>query len=426
MLIGGRFVSAACGLVQVPFAMAYLGTEAFGLWAALSGFLWTLGILDGGLGFALQNRLARLLATRREAEAAALARRGKHWLWVAAIGVLAMGIPLAYVLPWADWLGVHDPTLRAQTPLAIATMVGIAALLLPLAISARIAAARQETWLTGLWSALGSGASLIVLVACVQLSLPLAALVAAAGALPLVLYLGLALHLSARKSAVAQPAGIVAVDMKGIAMESVLFFVPQASAALVSSFVPMLIALFAGSAAVAPYSVLQRLFGLLLQINTLGLQPTWPAYTHAAARGDSTTARRLFRLSMLVTLGGSGSVTLLLAVLARPIVGVWLGGHAPSLDAPLIWSVAGWHAVQCIGQPPAMLLNGLGRNAALAAFGWINLVASLLLSLWLSPLWGAVGVIAALAIPYVGLNLPVVFWESRRALAAITRLTPPA
>ena len=58
MLIAGRVTSAACGLIQVPFALAHLGNEAFGLWTALTGLLWSLGILDLGLGYALQNRLA--------------------------------------------------------------------------------------------------------------------------------------------------------------------------------------------------------------------------------------------------------------------------------------------------------------------------------------------------------------------------------
>lgn len=418
MLIAGRVTSAACGLIQVPFALAHLGNEAFGLWTALTGLLWSLGILDLGLGYALQNRLARLLASGREAEADVLLRRGARWLGFAAAGLLLAALPLAFVLPWADWLSATKPTLRAQTPMAIVVTLSSAAILLPLALSARLAAARQETWLTGLWTALGSVVSLLGILLAVRLDLPLAAFVAAAAALPLILYGGLALHLAMRTGRQRTPAA-VATETSGIAGESVLFFLPQLGSVFIGVFVPMLVALFAGSAAVASYSVLQRLFGLLSQLNMLGLQPTWPAYTHAAIQGNAAAARRIYRMSMVVTFAGFVAPTLLLAFVARPILALWLHDHAPAVSLTLVWTIASWNALQCVGQPPAMVLNGLGRNASIAVLGWIGLVVSLILCAWLGPVWGAAGVVVALASPYVALNLPIVYWQARRALATI-------
>jgi O-antigen/teichoic acid export membrane protein len=426
-LMAGRIFSAACGLVQVPVALAHLGTEAFGLWMALAGVLWTLSVLDGGLGYALQNRLAHLIAGGRESEVSALLRKGVRWLSAIAAGVVIVGAPLAFALPWARWLGVADSRLEAQTPAAVATAVVAAAALLPLALSARLAAARQETWLTGLWTALGSAASLLAVLLAVYLELSLTGFVAAAALMPVVLHAGLAAHLAVRRCAPSrrQTGPAATVDTRGLLRESALFALPQISAALVGSFVPTLVALFAGPLAVAPFVVLQRLFGLVLQLNTLGLQPTWPAYTHAAARGDAAAARRILRVSLSLTAGGFVLPLLLIAPFTRAVLGLWLGSRAPEVSTVLIWMVAGWNAVQCLGQPPAMLLNGLGRHASMAALGWINLFISLLLCFQFGPRWGAAGVVAALALPYVALNLPVIAWQARRGLAAIGGASRP-
>src|SRR5260221_8158230 len=81
LLTAGRATVAACGLVQVPMALHHLGPERFGVWIALSGLLWTLSSVDGGIGFALQNRIARLLAQENRGEAAAVSRVGLRRLF---------------------------------------------------------------------------------------------------------------------------------------------------------------------------------------------------------------------------------------------------------------------------------------------------------------------------------------------------------
>ena len=73
-MMTGRLVVAACGLVQVPIALASLGTRDFGIWLALVGLVWSLGFLDLGIGPATQNRLTALLALGRGAEAVELVR----------------------------------------------------------------------------------------------------------------------------------------------------------------------------------------------------------------------------------------------------------------------------------------------------------------------------------------------------------------
>ncbi len=425
LLIAGRVVVAICGLVQVPIALAHLGTERFGVWVALTGLLWTVSGFDGGIGFALQNRLARQIAQGKQQDAAALARRGLRRLYVVGLAVAVGGGALAVWGEWANWFGISDPGLAAEMPSAVGVAFAAAAISVPLSLATRVAAARQQTWLTGFWSAIAGVAGLIAVSAAAFFHGGLFSFMAAACVLPVAPHAATWFHL--RRTGVwlgarAEPDPSDA----GLWSESAAFFVPQLGAAFNSSLVPTLMAFFAGPAAAATYGVLQRVFGLVLQLQSLSLQPTWPAYTHAAARGDALAARRIFNASMIGAVACGVATLLVLAPFMSDILRLWLGVMVPDFPLTLLWSVAGWHVVQGLGQPPALLLNGTGHASLVAITGIAGIVGSLGLSLWLGPSWGAVGVVAALAIPYVVLNLPLVTWQAIRVLGHMGELTGAA
>ena len=414
-LVAGRLTNATCGLLQVPFALKALGVEAFGLWSTLTGLLWTLAVLDGGLGYALQNRLARLLAERRHADASELARTGARILWIAAAGLVALGLPLCFALPWADWLGVDGAELRRQTPTALGTAVVLGGILVPLTLSSRLAAARQETWRSGVWLTAGSLLGLGAVIAAGELAATMPVFVAASGVVPLTLHLGQTWQLKLTQSGRNPEVRRAPPALGGILRESTLFFLPQLGAVFVGAFLPVMVALFAGAGAAASFSVAQRLFGMVTQLNTLVLQPTWPAYTHASTRGDAAAARSVYRSSFWIATAAAG-ITLAVAPFAEGILRLWLCSRPPPLEPSLIWTIAGWNALQCFGQPPAMVLNGLGRNAAIAALSWIIPVAGASLCFLLGPAHGAAGVVASIAVPYLLFNLPIIYVLALRAL----------
>ncbi|MBI4621982.1 MAG: oligosaccharide flippase family protein [Verrucomicrobia bacterium] len=417
-LVAGRVVSAACGLVQVPLALTSLGTERFGLWIAITALMWTLSSFDGGLGFALQNRIATLVATGTQADAAALVRRGRRWLWWLAGGVGLAGVALAICGPWSQWLGVNDAVLAAEIKPAVAIAFAAATLSLPLSLAARVAAAVQLMSLTGRWTAVASVLSLVAVAVAARLHLPLAGFVLAASIALLVAPAGTWLQLH-RQITWLRRRDAPAPAVPGLGRESVWFFLPQLGAAFNGSFVPALVAFFADPATTGTYGVLQRLFGLALQLQGMVLMPTWPAYTQAAARGDPAFARRTFRATWMLTALGFILPTLLLTPWVPAVVRMWLGDRAPAIAPFLLWMLAGWHVLQYCGQPIAMLLNGVGRMESMAVLGWIGIAVTLALCPMLGLRWGAAGVIAALALPYALLNLPVTWWHACRAIAAV-------
>ncbi len=429
LLVGGRVVAAGCGLLQVPIALQHLGAARFGLWVALTGLLWTLAGLDGGLGFALQNRIARALALGREEEAANLARTGRRWFTRAGLGLALLALPAALAGDWVRWLGVPGEIVsKGELQLTAAVTLLAAGGALALSLAARLAAAAQSTWISGAWSGAGSLAGLAAVAVCAAADARLPGYLVASAVVPLVSHLGTHLHLRRREGWLRNGAGGPgAIAPTAVAREAAWFFVPQLGTLAIGSFAPMLVTLVAGPVAAAGFGVLQRLFGAGLQLLSLGLQPAWPAYTHAAAQGDRAGAARVFRWSLLATGTAVAATLLLLAPLARPILGLWLGASVPPIEPSLVGAVAVWHALLLTGQPLAMLLNGTDRAPvlAVATLGFLSAAAALCVPLGRG--WGAAGIVAALALPYGLLNLPLAGWYASRALRemAPTQARPP-
>lgn len=424
-LVGGRVVSAACGLVLVPIALASLGTARFGVWIALTGLLWTFSNFDGGIGLALQNRVAALVAGQRHAEAAGLVRRGRRWLWWLALGAGALGAALIAWGRWDRWLGVDDGALAAElTPALVVAFAG-AALNLPLSLAPRVAAAVEQMWLTGLWTAIASVLGVAAAAVAASLQLGLATFVGVTAFTLLAPHAGTWVHLC-REAKWLRVRSPPEPDVSGLARTSLWFFLPQVGAAFAGTFVPTLVAFFAGPAAAGTFGVLQRLFGFAAQLQIMVLMPTWPAYTQAAARGDAGFLQRTFRASWRLTVIGFIAPTLLFAPWVPTVVQGWLGARAPEIPGVLLWTLAGWQVLQYCGQPIAMLLNGVGRMQSMAVLGWIGIGVTLALCPWLGPQWGAAGVVVALIVPYLLFNLPVTFWYARRALGDAAFRSPTA
>lgn len=424
ILIAGRITAATCGLIQVPIVLRHLGAEEFGIWITLSGVLWTLSGFDFGLGYALQNRLGIALAQGRSDDAVTLVRSGRRAL--TRIALLTTPPAMALVL-WGDWLAWFnvttmqlDSTVRSSAAIVLVTVL----LSLPASLATRIAAAAQLTWLNGAWTAAVSVGALAVVAGSAKLGLGLPAFITAACMIALLPHLGIGLSLCRRFPWLRRPARAATISRE-IWRESALFFLPQLGASFINAFAPVLVAVFSGPVMAGSYGILQRLFGFVLQLHTLCLQPTWPAYTHATARQDHAGAHQLYRRSWFITALMIAALLIGLTPFTERLLELWLRGSVPPLTLSLIWAVALWHALQLSGLPSAMLLNGFGRPGVTAWSTLGCLILTLALSAWAGPRAGALGIVLALALPYALLHLPVVILGARAALKNMKNNSPP-
>lgn len=418
-MMGGRVVAAACGFIQVPIVLAHLGTAGLGIWIALVGWLWSASILDFGIGFAVQNRLAMHLAKQSPDVASAVVRKGLQWLTLLGVVFGVIGLTLAWLGNWPVWLGATTPELQSHVRPSVAIVMLAAAIMLPLSLGTRIAAAHQETWITGVWTTACSVLGLSAVYLAAQVGASLMGFVAAACILPIGPHIAAWFHIAKR---IGNPPGRMdAPAMEGISRESLFFFMPQLAATFMGALVPTLVAVICGPIAAATFGVLQRLFGFGLQIHALGLAPAWPAYTHAVAVGDAQFARRTLRTTAVITITCFILPTLVLTPLVPTLLQLWLGPGAPSVAPMLLWAMAAWTVAQFCGQPIAAFLNGIGRMESIAAVAWSSIAVTLAGSAILGPRIGILGIVISLIAPYIAINLPVTFRQARHGLTAMAQ-----
>lgn len=417
--VGARVVSVGCTLLQVPLALHLLGAEGFGLWMTLTNAAGILTLGDFGVGLSARTVLAEAAARGQPGAVRTLAARALGRLALIGIAVALLGSVLAWSVDWATVLHVTSPELRRQLPYALTALAILSGLAIPATLGAALAAAFQLTWLLHLGVAIGGAATLALVAAAAWGQASWLTLVLGALALPVLFNIVIGLCVM-RRELRHLPAN-VAIDASEAQRLTALgrwFFVNQAGAFFMVMGLPLLIAGIAGPIAAAAFNLLQRLFNLVSQTHWMTLSAFWPAYSDARAHGDHAWIRRAHAQSWRLTWLVFVPAMALLAVVSRTLIAWWVEAP-PSLNLPLLVSVAGWFALQLLGQPPALLLNGLGAIRRATLFALAGHAISLIAALVGGRLAGAPGVVGGMILGYALIGLPLTLRESRRELEAL-------
>ncbi|MCX6955545.1 MAG: hypothetical protein NTV51_25645 [Verrucomicrobia bacterium] len=415
-----RVISAACSLLQVPLALAHLGSQAYGLWMTLTGIWALLSFADLGLGLALQNQMSAAWGREDPAAMKGLLLYGLRRLTQLAIVLALVFLPPAWLIDWPHLLHLTDTALAREFSVAMPLVVLGFCINLPLSAAARLAAAAQKPWLTPLWNCAASLAALAGVGVAVLLQGGFITFLALSLALPALQNLGLGLHVwrTLAWEGVAARAPD-AVSRRELWRGGLKFFTPQAGSLFATSALPAIIAIVARPEMVTQFNVLQRLFGLLAQGQGMALSALWPAYAEAQARADRVWIRRSFMFSLKVT---AAFVALLSTVWwsADFLIPLWLGRSAPAISAALLAATAIWFGGLMLGQPFATLLGGLGHATGMAVYGTASHLLAVAGMWWWGAKTGAVGVVGASATAYLAINLPCTVGESLRLLRRTT------
>lgn len=414
-----RAIAIGCAFVQVPIALRFLGTEAFGVWAmsqALAGFA---AMLDLGMGYHLQNAASAANATARFEHLASVLRSA-CWISVG-MALLAGGVGcMIGGETWARLLGLQSPGLRTDCIRWAWLIVAIAATGIPLGLGARLATGIQKSWLAGATQAAASFLTLLLVVGCAWLDAPAIVFLVVATALPVavngVLSVVMVRNLSLASALRAMPTREALRRDLG---NGLFYLVPQLSAALRQTGPALIIAGTLGATAVTPFNLVQRLFNLLAQPQLWVMEPLWAAYADARARHDAAWIRHTFRITLLAS-ALLAAVPLLSAYLWGGRFLEWWTRH-PANEFPsqlLLW-VAVWYATTALIQPISYLLNGLGRMRGQVLYGSLTTAAALAAMVPISRAGGLGIACLPLAAAVLAVNLPGAILDVRGALRTL-------
>jgi O-antigen/teichoic acid export membrane protein len=389
--------AAIANIVSLPLLAQYLGQERFGVWLVASSFLTWSSIADLGLANTLKNNLAEADG-KGDVQQAIQAITSTIFAICGLTVILLVALLVAnQFIPWMRVFNVQQGFAEISAFGLVCSLLFVARI--PLAIPNQVYSGYQEGYYYQVISGVTNLLALVMLGLVTKLGGDLSALAWAFFGTLMAADVVAGLHLFGRHRPELFPQWEnfdLATAFK-IIRSGLQIWVAQISAIAVFQTDLIIVTQLFGAPEVAIYGVALRLFTIISFLQGAFLNPLWPAYTEAAARGDRAWIITTFRRSIVIGLAMSMTVGGGLVIVMPYLVKMWINQNAqvdPLLLAGM-WSTA---VLITVSSAIAILANGLGEirsQAILApAFALFNLVFSILLGKWL----GVAGVTIATSI----------------------------
>ncbi len=411
-----KVISISSALISVPLTIHYLGTERYGMWMVITSFAMLLSFADLGMGNGILNAIAQANGQDDRQAMRAIVSSGYFILSLISVTILA-GLAVAYpYVNWAAIFNVHSEQAIAEAGPALAVFVACFAIAIPLGVVQRVQIGLQQGFGNSIWQCFGSIFGLIGILVTVHFQLGLPWLVLALAGAPLVASLANSIVLFGfwRPDLLPKFGLVSRHRISAIARIGMLFVVLQIVQAVTANSDNLIIAQFLGASAVSSYAVPAQLFGVIGAVISMALQPLWPAYGEALARGDSAWVRRTFLRSLKIAIITAFTLASLLVISGREVVWYWThGAIAPPLQLLLGFGV--WKLIEAGSIAVAMYLNGTNVIRFQIGMALVSGLAALALKLVLISRLGVSGAIWATVIAYsLFVCLPTFVFIKRR------------
>jgi O-antigen/teichoic acid export membrane protein len=407
-----RGISILASLAQVPIALHYLKSEAFGLWMTLVGGVQLMSFADLGMGFGLQNKISEAYGRDDLQSVRDFYKTG--WLILAsvALGIAILGLPLCWLIPWGQVFKIHDPLLKTEVSGALAVILAFFCVGLPLNAGLRLAVGMQLSWVAGVWNAVSSVVCLGLIILGTHLGVGFIALVAMAMSAPVIGNIGLIGHtFDVIGKGFSERKGHYRPGLPGALLrQGMLFLLPQMGAVVMNSVPAVFIASILGTIAVTPFNLCQRLSTALMSIQQLPLAGLWPAYAEAKSRADHHWVSQTFLKSLRYSAITSVIIALAIIFGGKMAIKMWTNGAIIPSNALLI-GFGIWSAISILTCTIALFLNGCGELHGQAVGAVLFGVTLFLLTSVMLRRFGVSGGVFALILSYSSFGMIPILWS---------------
>lgn len=386
----------ACMLVVATLLARRLSVEAFGVY----GLLVSLGAYLVTVQISVEGAALRSLAHAR-ADPARQTEVLSTATAIYAVCGLAAGVLVATAgVGLIAVLGIPD-ALRADARHAVLALGLITVLGWPFKVFQDALRGRQLFGAAAAAEMAAYATLAAAMVLAVVLDAPFWALITIGGSLPAMIGLWSLVSLKAFRATarlrLREVSWPLARQMLGV---SAYLFVTGLADLVIYSLDRFVLAAFRSVATVGLYEAAARPHNLIRQLNGTLLLTVVPAASGYLAEGDEARTRELLLRGTRYVLSIVAPVTVVLVVLAAPLLEVWLG-HRYREAAPALALLSAYWLVGANGGVAASMLVAAGRVALLARYAWMVALANLALSLALTPWLGLIGVVLGTSIPYI-------------------------
>lgn len=354
-----RAVGMAASFLAIPLMIHYLGQEQFGVWSTLLTVMSWIVFFDLGVGNGLRNKVAESLARGESREARSYISSGYTLVGLIALSLWILLNVGSYFVSWQVIFNtevIQESTLRETFQIAVFFII----LNFWVGLIAAILGAIQKTSLVGLGQLISNLMVLIFVFYLTKTSEASISNLAFIYGISLVTAnILLSLWFYKTWPELRPRLSFERRHVRPLLTIGLQFFIIQLAVLVIFTTDKILITQVFGPEYVTQYEVVFKLFSVITFAHGLISAPLWSAYTDAYHKRDLPWIRRMLRKQLKIV-AGIVLVVLMLGVLARLIIGVWIGKDF-TVSMSLIIVMGIFVLISTWNNVFAVFVNGIGK-----------------------------------------------------------------
>lgn len=372
-------ISLILSFVYTPLLLNYLGDEKYGLWATILSVTNWISYCDVGIGHGLRNLLAGLIAQEKYEDA----KKAISTAYVCMTGIaFAILVVLAVLSLFLEWSNLFNTSIDMNLPILI-TFVFIC-INFVLALSNTIFYALQRSEVVSLRNILTQMiniAGIYILSKVSSGNITFVAILFGAGTM-FTYILNTSNILAHYSFARIKMRYFEKRFIRTICNTGIKFFVLQISVIFMYTTDNILITRLFGSAAVTPYSVIDKIYNTGYGFLTAIMIPIWSASTEALVKKNyKWFDKAIKKLNIIPLIFAIGCV--FVALIFEPFSDIWLGRSLDYPDGLLVVTVI-CYVLQAFQNPYGQMNNGIGALNGQVVLGIIQGGLNIPLSIFLA------------------------------------------
>lgn len=407
MNVVSQVLQLATGLVSVPLALNYLGSEQFGVWMALSTALTFISFSDFGIGIGVQDRMSRLIGARQYEDSRKTFLSAAVVLIAVLIVLILVGCSVVTSVDVVRILSIKSSEASREVIPTTLMVIFVLGLGLLSGLVQRAFNALQEGFWVAIIQIISRLTSLVMLFVVVHLEMGLPILVFVVGGMASVFLLVIGLPLLLYRHPWLVPIKGIKAEFFSLSNLRPVLRVGGAglgaSAAiyLVNNMPMVIMSAKYGAVSIADYAILLKLIGIPTMLLTYSLLPFWPAITDAVARNEREWILVIYKKAALLTIVVASISSIVLAFFGVWLIEKWTNevDVVPStslMGACIVFSIIGyWNALS------SMMLNGLSMYRGQSLYGGALAIISAAVAMMLPVSYEKEAVIWVISIGYM-------------------------
>lgn len=380
-----KILSIFLSFWSIRVAFEFTGSQQmYGLWLTILSVLSWLGLLNGGLGNGLRNKLSEAISTNNIQNAKAYVSTSYIFISLIAIAFCILFVGITYFVDWRNFFNAsYVPKLEFLLLFSVVVISYFFQLILT-TLNAVCFAYNQAT-LPSLFTFLSNLLYVIclyILKACNITGFLVLGFVYSLTILVVLLIANVFFFSGKFKDIKPEIKFFKKNFVNELMGNGIKFFILEISAVIIFTTDSMVITHVVGSEDVTIYQLVMKLFSIFTIVSSTVMVPLWSAYTHAYSKGDIAWIKKVMK-KMLLIAGPFIISVIVFSFLVNPILKIWISDKV-SAPGILVLMIAIYIVISIWSNFFAYFLNGINKiNGQLITVG-LGAVVNIPLSIYLA------------------------------------------